>query len=535
MRTAEGLRMAWTARAVILMSCAWLLAAAPITAQEPPGVVRSPEGIEFDFQEADFRVVASALAEVAGLNVIFGNIPARRVTLRTARPISEDEVRGYLETLVRTNGFALIDEDGLIRIMPESARAAAAAPAPGRPVAQLPAGALRLFTHRLRHADADIIARTLAALFGTVDYSGAWEDLPPSLTEQLREQRVPPVPAERVRDPRPPGVRPPEGLPTGLQAPIQIVPDARTNSLLIRATEADYQVIRAAIEELDVRPLQVMIEVLIAEVRRDRQIGLGIDVDVPEQTIGGTGTTIRGTLIGRAAGDVSVVLTGVGGINADVVLRALAASSDVSILARPVILTENNQEARILVGTQRPFIQLFRSLPTDEAVRDQIVQYRDVGTQLTIRPTINPDGYVSLAVLQEVSNATAETQFGAPVISTREARTRLLVRDGQTAVIGGLIDQQREVTTSGIPLLKDLPLLGWLFRSTQIRRGTTELFLFITPHVLVDDAELDEVTERIEGRPRLEEQLRRLPGVMEPRPPLPDTLHGRPDAPPPGR
>src|SRR3712207_2355998 len=101
------------------------------------------------------------------------------------------------------------------------------------------------------------------------------------------------------------------------------------------------------------------------------------------------------------------------------------------------------------------------------------------------RPTINPDGYVTLQVLQEVSNATAETQFGAPVISTREARTQLLVRDGRTAVIGGLVDQQRETASSGIPFLKDIPFLGALFRTSQSRRrNVTELFLFLTPHVL---------------------------------------------------
>jgi type II secretory pathway component GspD/PulD (secretin) len=512
-----------------------LLAASQAVAQEPPGVTRSPEGIEFDFQEADFRVVASALAEVAGLNVIFGTIPARRVTLRTARPITEAEVRGYLESLVATNGFAMVEEEGLIRIIPDTARPTAT---PARATPQLPPGALRLFTYRLRHGDADVMARTLSALFGVADYSGFTDELPPSLTDQLRQQRVPPYPAEGVVDPRAPRTpQPREGLAVGLQAPVHIVPDARTNSLLIRATEADYRTIQAAIGELDVRPLQVIIEVLVAEVRRDRQIGLGIDINVPDQTISGTSTTIGGTLIGRAAGDVAVTLTGVGGIDAEVVLRALATAADVSILARPVLLTENNQEARILVGTQRPFIQLFRSLPTDEAVRDQIVQYRDVGTQLTIRPTINPDGYVSLVVLQEVSNATAETQFGAPVISTREARTRLLVRNGQTAVIGGLIDQQREVTTSGIPLLKDIPLIGWLFRSTQVRRGTTELFLFITPHVLVDDAELDDATGQIQRRPRLQEPLERAPPVIDPRvflapPLLPDTVGVRPHVPP---
>ena len=276
---------------------------------------------------------------------------------------------------------------------------------------------------------------------------------------------------------------------------MQIVPDARTNSLLIRASQADYETIRQAILQLDVRPLQVLIEVLIAEVRRDRQDGIGISARVPDQKIGVGSTTMGGEIFGASAGDIVLRILDIGSIKADVVINLLATQGDVTILSRPVVLAQNNQEARVLIGSERPFIQLFRALPTDAAVRDQVVQYRDVGTQLTIRPTINPDGYVTMSVLQEVSSATAETQFGAPIISTREARTQLLVKDGQTAVLGGLIEHQQEYTASGIPLLKDIPLIGRLFRTSQARRrNTTELFLFLTPHVLRTDQEMDEAT-----------------------------------------
>ena len=313
-----------------------------------------------------------------------------------------------------------------------------------------------------------------------------------------REQPAAPAPIA----PEPSGT----ALAAQVQGQVQIVPDATTNSLLIRASPTDYATIQAAIEQVDIRPLQVLIEVLIAEVRRTRDFDLGVDLTVPNQPLGDEDAIIGGELRGQSAGDLTLRVLGLGGIEADVVLRALAASSNVSILSRPVVLAKNNQQARILVGSERPFVQLFRSLPTDAAIRDQIVQYRDVGTELTIRPNINPDGYVTLYVLQEVSNATSEFQFGAPVISTREAETELVVRDGHTVVIGGLIDTQRESVDSGIPLLKDIPLLGALFRSTQIRRARTELFLFITPHVLRLDQDLDAVTRELEESTR---ELRR--------------------------
>ena len=151
-------------------------------------------------------------------------------------------------------------------------------------------------------------------------------------------------------------------------------------------------------------------------------------------------------------------------------------------------------EARFLVGTQRPFVQVSRSLPTDTPSRDQVVQYRNVGTQLTVKPTINQDGYVSLQIQQEIDAATNETQFDAPVISTREAVTQVLVKNRQTIVIGGLRDRQTDRTSSGVPLLSGIPIIGGLFGGTSRRTESTELFLFITPTILASDADADSVT-----------------------------------------
>ncbi|MGH7753875.1 MAG: type II secretion system protein GspD, partial [Gemmatimonadales bacterium] len=120
--------------------------------------------------------------------------------------------------------------------------------------------------------------------------------------------------------------------------------------------------------------------------------------------------------------------------------------------------------------------------------------YRDVGTRLAVRPTINQDGYVSLLIRQEVNQATSEVQFDAPVISTREAVTQVLVRDGQTIVLGGLKDQQRDVTRSGVPILSGLPLIGGLFGSENRRNTNTELYLFLTPRIIRTDADADSVT-----------------------------------------
>ena len=494
---------------------AFIFAALPAraAAQNPvPGVTRRDSVAEFDFQDVELRVVLSALAEAAGINVVFGNIPARTVTLRTSRPVAVADVRAYLESVARANGLTITQESGgLVRIGGAEAPAGGASAA-GAARAQ---DQSRLFVYPLRHAQADALAQTLSSLFGlgTVgqDTAGGGSA---ALSEELRGQRLPPgyLP-EPPATPSRPGtqqiVRQGESVSASLRGQVHVVADQRTNSLLVRAAPSDYEVIRAAIQQLDTRPLQVMIEVLIAEVRRDRQLAFGTSVTVPDARTGNGDMTIGGSLTGASAGDLAVRILDIGGIKADVVLRMLAENSNVTILSRPVVLAQNNQEARILVGSERPFIQLFRALPTDAAVRDQVVQYRDVGTQLTIRPTINPDNYVSMSVLQEVSNATAETQFGAPVISTREAKTQLLVRDNQTAVIGGLIDHQQERTESGVPFLKDIPLIGALFRSSQTkRRGATELFIFLTPHVIRTDADMDDTTRELrEGTEELRKAL----------------------------
>jgi len=180
------------------------------------------------------------------------------------------------------------------------------------------------------------------------------------------------------------------------------------------------------------------------------------------------------------------------------VIRALATDTEVRVLSTPRVVAMNNEEARILVGSQVPFTQSTRT--GLDVVVDQVVQYRDVGVQLTVIPTINEDGYVTFRMLQEVSALTSQSvqaALGASVISTREAETSAVVRNGQTVVIGGLIDESDDIVESGVPLLKDIPLLGSLFKSRTTRRLRTELAIFVTPYVIVTDEDADALYRRV--------------------------------------
>jgi len=188
----------------------------------------------------------------------------------------------------------------------------------------------------------------------------------------------------------------------------------------------------------------------------------------------------------------------------------------VRILSRPLVQAQNNQEARILVGSERPFIQSSYTGVATGGVAQEIVQYRDVGTSLTILPTINEEGYVNLLLTQEVSSATAETQFGAPVISTREATTQILAQTGQTVVIGGLVDQQTEESRTGIPFLKDIPVLGWLFGTTRETVTNSELFLFLTPYVVASDEDEERLRAELEENAELLRELVPIKSILPP-------------------
>ncbi|HEX2168219.1 MAG TPA: type II and III secretion system protein, partial [Longimicrobiales bacterium] len=268
-------------------------------------------------------------------------------------------------------------------------------------------------------------------------------------------------------------------------------------------------------------------EVIIAEVRRrdDLNVGLDINADASDD-----GRTTIGDLPGDPGDqDFTLRIIRTGDIDIEATLSALSSTGDVRILSRPLIHAQNNQEASISVGTERPFVQVSRGgggVPG--TIPEDIVQYRDVATTLNIIPTINEEGYVNMAIVQTINNATTETQFGAPIISKREAVTQILARTGQTVVIGGLIDRQTERTRSGIPFLKDIPVLGYLFGNTRENVANSELFLFLTPHIVVSDQDAQELKDALEDNVDLLQPIVPIPPLIPPQDPdlPPDTTRG---------
>jgi general secretion pathway protein D len=385
---------------------------------------------------------------------------------------------------------------------------------------------LRTYVYRLKHASAEELAGTLGEVFGTGGAAPAGRTRVRALEdkglsseletfrrremESLEQRRQTPIPFT------PPAAAPPQAqgdtggerpTPTGaLVGQTTIVPDPATNSLVIRTAPPNFALLKETIDGLDVRPAQVLLEVLITEVTLDRATQYGINWQLFTQRLvsGDSSRGITGsygfqdfsdTALGSLGG-LGVRVVSLADVSVRAILQALATRTKVRVLSTPRILALNNEEARILVGSEVPFNQSTRT--GLDVVVDQTVQFRKVGTQLTIVPTVNTDGYVTFRILQEVSALTSQTiqaALNAPVISTREAETSAIVKSGHTIIIGGLIDDSQQTTQSGVPILQDIPILGGLFRSRGTSHTRTELALFVTPHVVFTDAESDSLLQ----------------------------------------
>lgn len=333
---------------------------------------------------------------------------------------------------------------------------------------------------------------------------------------------------------------PAANAPTGI-----IQADAATNSIIITAPDAVYNDLRAAIDKLDRRRAQVYIEALIAEVSAQTAAEFGIQwqelgalgtTDTAARGFGGTnfgatGQNIlgiaqnpasvgRGLNIGVLRGRVSIPGLAGQALNVGLLVRALETKGNTNILSTPTLLTLDNEEARIVVGQNVPFLtgQYAVSGAATTPTPFQTIERRDVGLTLKIRPQISEGGAVRLQIYQEVSSVQDSTNTAGVVTSKRSVESAVLVDDGQMVVIGGLIQDSLTDSIEKVPGLGDIPIIGGLFQYRSRTRGKTNLMVFLRPTVLREANSADALTgERYEYI--LGEQARTRPA---PHPLLPE-------------
>jgi type II secretory pathway component GspD/PulD (secretin) len=489
-----------TAAAAILAAAALAL---PLRAQGDPVSLRN-DSVTVRLVDADVRAAVQSLGRYLDKPVLFGaGVQGGRVTLVAPAPVPRSQVSTLLRSLLDSQGLEMVDAGGTYTVRGKQQAPQQPAFAPP-PVTQGPrgSGGMQLFVIRLRHARAADVAAVVNSLYGRASALGEPGARGGGLADQLRQNRLPPgVPdVSQSQGPVPGAVTRREA---SLSGETTIVPDPRTNSLLIRANPDDFELIRAAVDQVDIRPLQVLIEVVIAEVQRNSDFALGLTAGLDTSRVIGSRTTVAGQTSGDLpSGGVVLRAMSLGGYDINATLAAASSRGDASVLSRPVLLATNNQRASISVGRQVPFVQL--TTRSDAGIPTDVVQYRDVSTELEVTPTISPEGYVSLEVSQQV-NSVESSQGGVkgnPVISSRSLETQLLVRDGQTGVLGGLSDQQKSTNRGGVPFLSNLPLIGWVFGNRASTNRDTELFIFLTPRVIRDDQGFDDATHDVRANTR---------------------------------
>ncbi len=280
--------------------------------------------------------------------------------------------------------------------------------------------------------------------------------------------------------------------------PVKIISDDITNTIVVMATPEDYDAIVKAIQQLDTAPRQVIIEGMIASVSLTDNLSLGVG-GVIKGSLSGYGTnfglnTDRLTAAALAQAGFSFVATDAAGV-VRALLTALASDSKAKVLASPHILVSDNRDARIQVGQQVPLLTS-ETYGVAGVAPQRNYQYKDIVIILKVKPRINEGGLVSLEISQEISTPEKITLSGSEqlLINKTEATTNLVVQDGQTIVIGGLIREDTTKSSSGIPFLSKIPFIGWLFGGMSDDKSRTELIILLTPRVIKNQREARNVS-----------------------------------------
>lgn len=457
--------------------------------------------ITLDFNEVEIPVFVRFISELTGKNFVLDEAIKKlggKISVFSPTKVTPDQAYSMFVAALEVSRIAVVPKGPVYQIVP---------------MGELPPerGA---YVYKLKHANATDLAAVLTNLVA-------------------RSQTV----AQTA-----PGSRPPMRPLTEFEAPVQIFADKATNSIVVSATKSAYSRIQSVIRDLDTRRKQVFVEAVILEVQVDRLKQIGVD---PVQVLGaGKSGAFQGIVgLNRAPEDIASIAQILAGaaasggtlpildtINVRAFLNFLLSLTDTNILSTPQVLAADNQKAKIVVGENRPF-------PTGQAQGITggtlvTIERKDVGVTLELTPQVLEDDLVRLEIKQEITaiadNVAQTIGTGSssvpvgPTTTKRSMETTAIAHDQQTMVVGGLVRDNITISEKKIPILGDIPWLGWFFKSQTRATEKLNLLVFLTPHLVRDERDMIELNARkakelnlYQRENRIEEPTRLRQDVLE--------------------
>ena len=463
-----------------------------------------PAKIALDFNDVDIPVFVRFISELTGKNFVLDETIKKqggKISVFSPTKVTTDQAYSMFVSALEVARLAVVPKGSVYQIVQ---------------MGDLPPER-GVYVYKLKHANATDLAAVLTNLVA-------------------RSQTV----AQTA-----PGARPPIRPLTEFEAPVQVFADKPTNSIIVSATKTAYSRIQSVIRDLDIRRKQVFVEAVILEVQVDRLRQIGTD---PTQVLGagksgfvqGVGginrapedlaavaQTISGLAAGASTGGAVTVLNTV---NLRAFLNLLMNLTDTNILSTPQVLAADNQKAKIVVGENRPF-------PTGQAQGITggtlvTIERKDVGVTLEITPQVLEDDLIRLEIKQEITaiaenvaqtigTGNASVPVG-PTTTKRSMETTTIAHNHQTLVVGGLVRDNITISEKKVPLLGDIPWLGWFFKSQTRQAEKLNLLVFLTPHLVQDERDMVELNARkakevnvLQRDNRIEEPTRLKQDVLE--------------------
>lgn len=312
-------------------------------------------------------------------------------------------------------------------------------------------------------------------------------------------------------------------MPGSTQFGPRIMPNTGDNSLLILATPEQYESVEKLLQQIDVPPRQVLIEAQILEVTLTGAFSSGVSAWLQQRgatnpaTVPGSTSTSSQTVIGAFDGAISTLSAGMLVGNSRQLFGLLTAqetSGRTKVVSTPRVIATDSIPASITVGQQVPTLAsqaVSSAVSNSSSLFANTINTVATGTTLSFTARINPSGVVTLQIDQQVSAPIAPAAGGiqSPSFSNRQVKTQVTVQDGDMIAIGGIIDEQKTESSSGIPFLHKLPLIGGAFGNKSTTKTRTEMVIFLTPHVIYDTNGLSEANEElVNGMKKVQKMIR---------------------------